>query len=239
MSLTLTPRWPPSSPSYCPFLEALRLGFADMKRENPNLFNQFTGIGGLYNCRSVRGGSSPSSHAYGMAIDFAIRGYTDVRGDGCSVKDLLTAIPFFNQRGIKCGVNYPTEDTHHFEPSKKLANWWIANGVNSQPPRGAFTGGAVVPPPTPPVGNVVCKYTGIDGSCRTQSGCGAHWRWTPSSSGATGACIGVGRGGDVVGVTRSDVLIFASFSPRSSSQAARVNPAMFAAARTVLARTMA
>jgi hypothetical protein len=65
-----------------------------------------------------------SNHGWGCAIDLAINGVLDNRGDNMTQYGLTLIAPIFNRFGWYWGASFPTEDSMHFEGSAALTKTW-------------------------------------------------------------------------------------------------------------------
>jgi hypothetical protein len=96
-------------------VDSLTLVFADVEREDPELYSLLSSAGMLC-CRLVRGSKfTLSNHSYGTALDIKIGGELDRRGDDKVQLGLLGLYRFFHRHGWYWGAEYPTEDSMHWE----------------------------------------------------------------------------------------------------------------------------
>ncbi|HKQ05371.1 MAG TPA: peptidoglycan-binding protein [Blastocatellia bacterium] len=112
-----------------PAVETLQAIFADIKRENPEVFAAL-GTAGMLCARFVRGSqTSISNHSWGTAIDLKLKGQLDARGNGKVQAGLAAIAPIFNRHGYFWGAGFPTEDGMHFEASDEKIREWHAAGI--------------------------------------------------------------------------------------------------------------
>jgi hypothetical protein len=72
-------------------------------------------------CRSNPGGASTvSNHSWGTAIDLAIEGKLDDRGNNLIQFGLQLISGIFNTNGWYWGAGFTTEDAQHFEVGSAL-----------------------------------------------------------------------------------------------------------------------
>lgn len=110
-----------------PAVDELKVIFARVKREKPDLYSQL-GTPGMLCVRTVRGGSNFSNHSWGTAIDLKINGKLDQRGDNRTQLGLKQLYPYFHTQGFYWGAEFPTEDSMHFEASQELIAKWKRQG---------------------------------------------------------------------------------------------------------------
>lgn len=112
-----------------PFLLIVKQVMYRIKRKNPDLYARIGTAGCLY-VRTVRGGSNPSEHAWGVAIDLTIDGVLDERGDGETQEGLLLIYQEFKAFGQETGLSvywgaeYRIEDSMHFGVSLETLGRW-------------------------------------------------------------------------------------------------------------------
>lgn len=115
-----------------PAVDTLADIFADVKREQPRIYEQL-GNAGMLCCRFVRGSRSAiSNHSWGTAIDLTLEGKLDVRGDGKVQRGLLDIYKIFNRHKFFWGAAFSTEDSMHFEVSEQLLRKWVSDGLFSK-----------------------------------------------------------------------------------------------------------
>ena len=109
-----------------PALEALTAIFAEIKREQSEVYAGL-GTAGMLCARLVRGSTSAiSNHSWGTAIDLTLDGVLDRRGDDRVQVGLIAIAPIFNRHGWFWGAGFRTEDAMHFEASDELIRRWHA-----------------------------------------------------------------------------------------------------------------
>lgn len=112
-----------------PFLLIVKQVMYRIKRKNPDLFARI-GTAGCLNVRAVRGGTNPSEHAWGVAIDFTIDGILDTRGDGETQQGLMLIYEEFKAFGqetglyVYWGAEYRVEDSMHFGVALETLERW-------------------------------------------------------------------------------------------------------------------
>lgn len=119
-----------------PALSSLREVFADVQREQREVFDGL-GTPGMLCARLVRGSaSSVSNHSWGTAIDINLNGVLDERGDERRTVQvgLARIAPIFNRHGWYWGAGFPTEDGMHFELSDNKIRELHATGIFSGAP---------------------------------------------------------------------------------------------------------
>jgi hypothetical protein len=118
---------------YKPAVEAVKRIFAQVKRDDPELYSQL-GTAGMLCVRKVRGGSNFSNHSWGTAIDIRINGKLDGVGDGKTQIGLKKLYPYFHKEGFYWGAAYSgrREDSMHFEASKEQIQRWL-NTLSTPP----------------------------------------------------------------------------------------------------------
>jgi hypothetical protein len=111
-----------------PALEALTTIFAEIKREQPEVYAGL-GTAGMLCARFVRG-SAPaiSNHSWGTAIDLTLDGVLDRRGDDRVQAGLTRIAPIFNRHSWFWGAAFRNEDAMHFEASDELIRRWHVDG---------------------------------------------------------------------------------------------------------------
>lgn len=111
-----------------PAVESLRNIFADIQRDEPDLYERL-GSAGMLCCRWVRGSTSVmSNHSWGTAIDLTIDGKLDPLGDNKVQRGLLIIFKYFNRHGWFWGAAFGREDAMHFEASDQLIRQWASEG---------------------------------------------------------------------------------------------------------------
>lgn len=111
-----------------PALESLARVMADIRVEQPEVYDAL-GHMGMLCCRNVRGSkTSISNHSWGTAIDLTIDGELDAYGDGTVQLGLVKIYPIFNRHGWYWGAAFRKEDGMHFEVSRELLLQWNAEG---------------------------------------------------------------------------------------------------------------
>lgn len=101
------------------FWKRLKPALAKVKAKHPDLY-AILGHAGILCPRRVRGGTSPSNHSLGVAIDFTLNGSLDGYGDGkvqAGLIDLYSVLKEFEiYWGLEFGARNPRrEDGMHFE----------------------------------------------------------------------------------------------------------------------------
>mmetsp|Transcript_17335 Transcript_17335/g.44138 ORF Transcript_17335/g.44138 Transcript_17335/m.44138 type:complete len:489 (+) Transcript_17335:68-1534(+) len=124
-----------------PAVTRLKAALDNLKADHPTLYSQL-GFSGMLCCRAVRGSStSYSNHAFGMAVDFNIKGKLDPRADGKTQRGLLTLYPYMHEQGFFWAAGYSPayEDAMHFEISQQTFTTWLSDGTlsgsTSDPPK--------------------------------------------------------------------------------------------------------
>jgi hypothetical protein len=117
-----------------PAVETLKAVFADVQKEDPEVFAAL-GSSGMLCARLVRGSaSSISNHSWGTAIDINLNGNLDARGNRKVQVGLARIAPIFNRHGMYWGAGFPIEDAMHFELSDQKIRQLHADGVFSGSP---------------------------------------------------------------------------------------------------------
>lgn len=114
-----------------PAVESLKEVMADIRQEEPEVFEGM-GSSGMLCARLVRGSAtSISNHAWGTAIDINLNGVLDQRGDRKRTVQvgLARIAPIFNRHQWYWGAGFPIEDGMHFELSEQLIRKLHAAGV--------------------------------------------------------------------------------------------------------------
>lgn len=112
-------------------VEPLQAAFRRVKEFDLDLYNCI-GTDGCLCVREVRGSraNTPSSHAFGTAVDLRINGIKDEPGDGKTLVGLYMLYSFFHAEGLYWGAEFPTEDSMHFELAdetlRRLCGKWTA-----------------------------------------------------------------------------------------------------------------
>lgn len=103
-----------------PAVDALRIIFAEIKAEMPEVFAQVQ-TAGMSCVRHVRQNPSRfSNHSWGTAVDLFFGGDVDDTGDGMCQAGLLKMAPIFNKHKWYWGAGFSLEDSMHFEVSEQL-----------------------------------------------------------------------------------------------------------------------
>ena len=103
-----------------PAVESLKVIFAEIKAEMPEVFAQVQ-TAGMSCVRHVRQNPSRfSNHSWGTAIDVFFGGNVDDVGDGMCQAGLLKMAPIFNKHRWYWGAEFSLEDSMHFEVSEQL-----------------------------------------------------------------------------------------------------------------------
>lgn len=114
-----------------PATRSLQEIFGRVKIENPELYEQIGGLGGLC-VRLVRGSTSAmSNHSWGTAVDLSIGGQIDRYGDDQAMLGLAELSRYFKEAGWIWGAAFPNEDSMHFEVSREKLQEWSDSGVFS------------------------------------------------------------------------------------------------------------
>jgi hypothetical protein len=117
-----------------PAVDSLKEVIADIRRDEPEVFNGL-GSSGMLCARLVRGSaSSISNHSWGTAIDLNLNGVLDARGNKRVQVGLATIAPIFNRHGWYWGAGFPIEDGMHFELSDQKIRELHATGIFSGAP---------------------------------------------------------------------------------------------------------
>lgn len=120
-----------------PATQDLKVIFAAIKREEPEVYAGL-GSAGMLCARLIRGSaSSISNHSWGTAIDLTLNGLLDRRGDGKVYVGLARIAPIFNAHGWFWGAGFGIEDAMHFEVGDARIRRWYADGVFGDSPRPA------------------------------------------------------------------------------------------------------
>jgi hypothetical protein len=121
-----------------PAVSSLKEVMADIRQEQPAIFNAL-GSSGMLCARFVRGSHvSISNHSWGTAIDLNLNGVLDQRGNNLVQVGLSIIAPIFNRHNWFWGAGFPTEDGMHFELSDQKIRELHASGI--------FGGGVTAPP---------------------------------------------------------------------------------------------
>ena len=111
-----------------PALDALTTIFAEIKRDQSEVYAGL-GTAGMLCARFVRGSTSAiSNHSWGTAIDVTLDGVLDRRGDDRVQVGLARIAPIFNRHGWFWGAGFRIEDAMHFEASDELIRRWHTGG---------------------------------------------------------------------------------------------------------------
>lgn len=136
-----------------PALDSLERIFAAVKHDHPQLY-KLVGTAGMHCYRRVRGGSTPSNHSAGTAIDLTVGGVLPPMD---STPETPALIPngfvilyaYFHREGWYWGAGYAggRVDAMHFEVADETLKKWAAQGWSLQPamPR-LFLNGVQVKP---------------------------------------------------------------------------------------------
>jgi len=111
-----------------PAVESLRRILTRVREENPALWAEL-GHCGMLCCRRVRGGSEPSRHSWGCAIDLTFGGRVDPPGDGLCQRGLMEVYRYFREEGWYWGAVFSREDAMHFEVSNQQFKRWVREGL--------------------------------------------------------------------------------------------------------------
>lgn len=114
-----------------PALESLARILAKIREEKPEVWENL-GSAGMLCCRRIRGGTDPSRHSWGLAIDLTFGGELDRVGDGLVQKGLLEVYPFFKAEGWYWGAGFEREDAMHFEAADQTVKKWMRQGLISR-----------------------------------------------------------------------------------------------------------
>jgi hypothetical protein len=118
-------------------VEALRDILTTVKTEVPDLYG-ILGTAGMTCARKVKLrqpdgtiklGTNPSNHSWGLAIDIKLDGALDRQGDNKCYRGLLILSRYFNAAGWYWGVSFPTEDAMHFEVADTTLRRWKKDGL--------------------------------------------------------------------------------------------------------------
>lgn len=110
-----------------PAVDSLRRVFNLIRAIDEDLYARIRSSGALC-VRRIRGGTSISNHAYGMAIDLNIDGQLDTLGDGKTQLGLTIIADVFQREGWYWGASFGREDSMHFEVSRELFDQWLSSG---------------------------------------------------------------------------------------------------------------
>jgi hypothetical protein len=103
-----------------PAVDSLRVIFAEIKNEMPEVFAQVQ-TAGMSCVRHVRQNPSRfSNHSWGTAVDVFFGSDVDDTGDGMCQAGLLKMAPIFNKHRWYWGAEFSLEDSMHFEVSEQL-----------------------------------------------------------------------------------------------------------------------
>jgi hypothetical protein len=103
-----------------PAVDSLRIIFAEIKAEMPEVFAQVQ-TAGMSCVRHVRQNPGRfSNHAWGTAVDVFFGADVDDVGDGMCQAGLLKMAPVFHKNDWYWGAEFPREDSMHFEVSEQL-----------------------------------------------------------------------------------------------------------------------
>ncbi len=117
-----------------PFVRLLARVFKRVAACDPGLYRKL-GTAGCLCVRAVRGGTNPSNHSWGTAIDLTIDGVLDARGDDQTQTELVSLYSWFKADAmvsgewVYWGAGFPTEDSMHFEASDELIKKWAREGA--------------------------------------------------------------------------------------------------------------
>ena len=120
---------PFNATGYRPFLIAISKVCDVVKAADPELYG-LLGSAGCLNVRNVRGGSTPSNHSWGCAIDLTIGGGLCPRGSGLTQIGLIEFYKyakrwsFASGQWLYWGAGFLTDDAMHFEASYELVKKW-------------------------------------------------------------------------------------------------------------------
>jgi len=118
-------------------VDALRDILATVKAEVPDLY-EILGSAGMACARKVKLrqpdgtiklGTNPSNHSWGLAVDIKLAGALDLQGDDKCYRGLLILSRYFNAAGWYWGVSFPTEDAMHFEVAETTLRRWKKEGL--------------------------------------------------------------------------------------------------------------
>jgi hypothetical protein len=111
-----------------PALDSLQRIMERLQAEEPDIYAAL-GTAGALCARYVRGADGTvSSHAWGAAVDFTLKGNLDGFGDGNTQFGLVVLAEFFNDEGWFWGASFSREDSMHFEVGEGLLRQWVAEG---------------------------------------------------------------------------------------------------------------
>lgn len=118
-----------------PAVAAIQRIFAEVAREEPELFNA-VGTAGMLCVRAVRRPAGMpsnrfSDHSWGTAIDLTIEGRIDPMGDGRAPAGLVALAPYFEREKFFWGAGESGlgENAMHFEASEQLIREWESAGL--------------------------------------------------------------------------------------------------------------
>ena len=136
-----------------PALDSLERIFAAVKQDHPQLY-KLVGTAGMHCYRRVRGGSTPSNHSAGTAIDLTVGGVLPPMD---STPETPALIPngfvilyaYFHREGWYWGAGYAggRVDAMHFEVADETLKEWAARDWSIEPasPRLFINGKEVKP----------------------------------------------------------------------------------------------
>jgi hypothetical protein len=117
-----------------PALDALDAIFSQVKAHHPALYD-ILGTEGMCCYRKVRGGTAPSNHAAGTAIDITVGGFLPPQDPTPQTPNLIpmgfvVLYGYFHQARFFWAAGYAsgTVDAMHFEASDELLKEWKAAG---------------------------------------------------------------------------------------------------------------
>lgn len=112
-----------------PAVESLKRVFDNIQRADPSLFARIDTAGSLC-VRQIRNSiNRTSTHSFGLAVDLNIDGILDTYGDGKTQLGLTIIADFFHAEGWVWGASFPTEDSMHFEISRRQLDEWLTAGL--------------------------------------------------------------------------------------------------------------
>lgn len=137
-----------------PALDSLERIFAAVKRDHPDLY-KIVGTAGMHCYRKVRGGSSPSNHCAGTAIDLTVGGVLPAMDYTPETPDLIpngfvVLYGYFHKEGWFWAAGYAggRVDAMHFEVADETLRQWEAQGWESRAvvtvPMRLFVNGKIV-----------------------------------------------------------------------------------------------
>jgi hypothetical protein len=107
-----------------PAVLSLQQVMQDVQKSQPEVYAALSHRGMLV-VRYQRGSTTKiSNHGWGCAIDLAINGVLDARGDNMVQYGLTLIAPIFNRFGWYWGAAFDVEDGMHFEAGTALTQAW-------------------------------------------------------------------------------------------------------------------